>query len=248
MLSKTKIKFFNTLIRKKKRDELGVFLAEGVKLINELIDAKYKIEVLACTPSLIHSFHETAAEIVECSHQDIKKISQLKTPQDAVAIVRKPDDVPVSISTDDLVLALDEIQDPGNLGTIIRLASWFGIKSIVCSRNTADCYNPKVVQATMGAIAHVHITYTDLANYLTEVKENNLPIYGTLLSGNNIYADELTAKGVIVMGNEGNGISAPIHKLIDQALFIPSFSQNAVESLNVSVATAIILSEFKRRL
>lgn len=189
----------------------------------------------------------TCARITE---QQLKKITQLKTPPPILALCEIPRN---SLDSNDwqhcLTLALDDIQDPGNLGTIIRLADWFGIAHVVCSLNTADAYNPKVVQATMGAIARVELHYTNLAAFLAVQSKNNIPIYGTFLDGDNIYTQELSKSGIIVMGNEGKGISPAIAEWIDKKLLIPSFSSNTThsESLNVSMATGIVLSEFKRR-
>ena len=153
------------------------------------------------------------------------------------------------LNHDNLILVLDQIQDPGNLGTIIRLASWFGIEYIVCSPDTVDCYNPKVVQATMGAIAHVKVLYTDLSLFLNESILKGRTIYGTFLDGDNIYGSELKENGIIILGNEGNGISKEIEKIVTNRLFIPSYQSSArnVESLNVSIAAAIVCSEFRRK-
>ena len=183
------------------------------------------------------------------TEQYLKKITQLKTAPPVIAVCQQPQTKPDFRNCKVLTIALDEIQDPGNLGTIIRLADWFGIENIVCSKDTADAYNPKVVQATMGAIARVNVFYVELENYLNEQQNLNIPIYGTFLDGQNIYNQELSNYGIIIMGNEGKGISKNIEQLIDKKLLIPSFSNNPdkSESLNVSTATGIILSEFKRR-
>lgn len=247
-LSKNKVKLFHSLLRKKQRDELGLFIVEGEKAINQLIEGGYKLHTLAATNELLTRYSHLNCEKTEISYAELKKISALKTPQGILALFHQARKGKEQFLPNELTLALDSIQDPGNLGTIIRLASWFGIKQIVCSATTVDCYNPKVIQATMGAIADVQIYYTELPAYLAAAKEQNIPVYGTFLEGDNIYQQALTAKGIVVLGNEGNGISEEVAKTVSHKLFIPSFAGNGqnVESLNVSMATAIICSEFKR--
>ena len=246
-LSKNKIKLINSLQRKKYRDELGLFVAEGYKLMQQLFEADFRFHTLIATENQIKNYTHINCEKVTANYEEIKKASSLKTPQEVLAICYIPESNQMP-EANELVIALDDVQDPGNLGTIIRLASWFGIKHLVCSEHTADCYNPKVIQATMGAIAHVNIHYTNLKSYLDNALKNQIPVYGTFLDGKIIYKEALKPEGIVVMGNEGNGISAEIASLIDHRLFIPSFAsagQN-VESLNVSMATAIICSEFMR--
>ncbi|MFA9390929.1 MAG: TrmH family RNA methyltransferase [Prolixibacteraceae bacterium] len=249
-LSKNKLKLFQSLQRKKNRDELGLFIAEGEKLVKELISANFKFHTLIYTRPQSIDYSQLNCDVLEAGTDDLKKISSLKTPPDILAICyqSKPK-LLHKVEADELIIALDDIQDPGNLGTIIRLASWFGIKQVVCSPQTADCYNQKVIQATMGAIAHVSVAYTPLAKYLTESRKNGIQVYGTFLEGNVIYESNLASAAIVVMGNEGNGISDEIRELLDHKLFIPSFSKDNknVESLNVSMATAIVCSEFKRR-
>lgn len=249
MLSKNKIKFIQSLSRKKKRDQEGLFLAEGDKLIGELLDSGMRFHSIVTTRPENFARLGTAFELIEADADALRKISLLKTPSSAVALVYQEasrlSDINLNSS---LVLALDEIQDPGNLGTIIRLASWFGIRHLVCDNNTADCYNPKVIQSTMGAIAHVDVHYTQLADFLLQAKQKGIPLYGTFLDGENIYETPLSNNGVVIMGNEGKGIAADLEKLIDRRLFIPSFADaGRVESLNVSMAASIICSEFRRR-
>ena len=236
-LSKAQIKWVRSLQQKKTRDELGLFVAEGDKCINDLKGA-FELMLLV-TPE-----NATSTEIAQ--------MSSLRTPQGTIAVFKKNVNSQTSIASCPLILALDGVQDPGNLGTIIRTCDWFGIHDIICSRDTADCYNPKVVQATMGALARVHCHYVDnLAEVITAYHTKGYPIYGTLLEGKNMYnkaSIPTKDKGIIVMGNEGNGISQEVRQLITHPLLIPSFPANAPtsESLNVSIATAIVLSEFRR--
>ncbi len=251
MISQNKIKLINSLNKKKFRDQNRLFIAEGEKLVFDLLHSKIKINEIFMRddwqPSDIIPNEIACAKLTE---QQLKKITQLKTPPPIIALCSMPQK---NMDTNDwqhgLTIALDDIQDPGNLGTIIRLADWFGIAHIVCSQNTADAYNPKVVQATMGAIARVELHYTNLEDFLTAQSKNKIPIYGTFLDGDNIYAQELSKYGIIVMGNEGKGISPAIAQKINKKLLIPSFSSSSThsESLNVSMATGIVLSEFKRR-
>ena len=249
MLSKNKIKFINSLILKKYRDESGLFIAEGEKIIQELISADFSIETLILSEIYLSDFEFVNCEKIIASDSEIKKISSRETPTGIIAVCnKKQTQFSISNIVNKIVIALDGVQDPGNLGTIIRLASWFGIENIICSLNTVDCYNPKVIQSTMGAIAHVQITYTDLFNFLKEVRSKEIPIYGTFLDGINIYKSNELKNGIIVFGNEGNGISKEIESLIGHKLLIPSFNnKEAVESLNVSMAAAITISEFKRK-
>ncbi|MBP6090835.1 MAG: RNA methyltransferase [Crocinitomicaceae bacterium] len=182
---------------------------------------------------------EIEGEIVEVSSKELEQLSLLKTPNLVLAIVKKPSKRISQASTTKLTLALDGVQDPGNLGTILRIADWFGIETIICSKETVDCFNPKVVQASMGAVFRVHCFYTDLSMYLKNVK---VPIYGADLNGDNLFELKALQPGVIVMGNEGNGLSTEVRECIQQKLMIPKFGN--AESLNVAVATGIIVSAF----
>lgn len=251
MISQNKIKLINSLNKKKFRDQNRLFIAEGEKLVFELLHSKIKVNEIFMRDDWQPSDNvpsEIACNKVEA--QQLKKITQLNTSPPIIALCEIPQN---SMEANEwqhgLTLALDDVQDPGNLGTIIRLADWFGIAHIVCSQHTADAYNPKVVQATMGAIARVELHYTNLEAFLAAQSKNNIPIYGTFLDGDNIYTQELSKYGIIVMGNEGKGISPTIAQRINKKLLIPSFSSNEThsESLNVSMATGIVLSEFKRR-
>lgn len=247
-LSKNKIRLIASLAKKKERDASNLFLAEGNKLVHDLLPA-FHCRTLICTESFLTECPAPQAdEIIVTEKEEIKKASLLQSPQSALAIFDQPSSqMDPTKMKQQLILALDTIQDPGNLGTIIRVADWFGIENIICSLDTADVYNPKVVQATMGAIARVKVHYLDLEKYLTENKET--PIYGTFLDGQDIYKQELSANGIIVMGNEGNGISESIGKLINRRLFIPNYPQGrgTSESLNVAMATGIVCAEFRRR-
>lgn len=252
MISKQKIKLIHSLEVKKFRDQNCLFVAEGPKVIGELIP-RFKCNYIAGTAEwLEQNKHITAKaeEVNEITQEELTKASLLKHPQKVIALFQKNETIPLSykILENELCLALDYIQDPGNLGTIIRIANWFGIKNIICSNSTADAYSPKVVQATMGALSDVNLYYTNLESYIKNIP-GNIPIYGTFLEGQNIYKTELTNHGLIIMGNEGNGISKQIASLVTRKLYIPPYPANAstVESLNVSVATAITCAEFRRR-
>ena len=234
-ISKAQIKWVRSLQQKKFRDAEGVFVAEGAKCINELRET-FEL-VLLITP-------ENATQV------EIEQMSSLRTPQGTIAVFRKPT-ADTQYPTSNLILALDSVQDPGNLGTIIRTCDWFGVQNIICSRDTADCYNPKVIQATMGALARVRLHYVNLPQALKEMKQLDIPLYGTLLDGQNMYqAGAIPDKqtGVIIMGNEGNGISQEVRKMITHPLFIPSYPAGVAtsESLNVGIATAVVLAEFRR--
>lgn len=250
MISKNKTKLIQSLSRKKNREQSGLFWAEGKRLVDQLRQFNFNFHTIIALPEQINNYSEINCEKIEAGFDEIKKLSLLKSPPEVLAICyQKPAVLSTVLPKQELVIALDDVQDPGNLGTIIRLASWFGIKHIVCSENSADCYNPKVIQSTMGAIANVSVHYTNLVSFLENARCEDLSIYGTFLDGKNIYETPLDKNGIIVMGNEGKGISEPIASLIDKKLLIPSFaeSHSQVESLNVSMATSIICSEFKRR-
>ncbi|MDL2255676.1 RNA methyltransferase [Parabacteroides sp. OttesenSCG-928-K15] len=250
MISKGKVKLIKSLEKKKQRSESGLFIAEGNKLVADMLPAFQCICILAKPSWMATQGDIPAQELLEVDEEDIRKASLLKNPQDVIAVFRLPEwSLQEVSSASQLTLALDGIQDPGNLGTIIRIADWFGIEHIVCHIDTADAFNPKVVQATMGALAHVKVHYTDLGEWLRQQKESSIPLYGTLLDGENMYTKELSATGVIVMGNEGNGIRPEIEALISEKLFIPSYpaERETSESLNVATATAIVCAEFRRR-
>ena len=245
MISKNQIKFIRQLELKKYRKREGVFVAEGPKVVGDLL-RRYQ-------PVAIYATAEWQGEgATEITDDELRRISFLQHPQQVLALFPLPDTTAAanySLFTIhySLALALDGVQDPGNLGTIIRIADWFGIDTIFCSEDTADAYNPKVVQATMGSIAHVNIIYTDLLRLFDSLPPS-YPVYGTLLDGEDIYQQPLTKEGIIVMGNEGNGISEAIRQRVNRRLLIPCFREgDTAESLNVAIATAITCSEFKRR-
>lgn len=247
MLTKNTIKYVQSLKLKKNRDAHKTFVAEGNKLISDLL-GKMKCQYLIATSDFIKTVDEHHIEhIIEAKEKDIQSISFQKNPQQSVAIFYQ-NNYTLDNLNEKLTIVLDEIQDPGNLGTIVRLADWYGIENIVCSTTTTDIYNPKTVQATMGALARVKVHYVDLLSFLEANK--SLPIYGTFLEGNNIYKEELTPNGIIIMGNEGNGVSKEVAKFVNKKLFIPPYPINAEtsESLNVAIATAIVCSEFRRRI
>ena len=239
MVSKNQIKLINSLQQKKYRKLHNLFIAEGKKVIQELIDANFSLEHLFVTKeNLFDAAHHS--ELI--TDNELKKISVLTTANDCLAVF-KFKEINSKVSSG-LELALDNIKDPGNMGTIIRLCDWFGISKIVCTEETVDIYNPKVVQATMGSLARVEVLYTNLTNYL---KTTDLEVFGTFMEGKNIYKTELPSQGIIVMGNEANGISAEIESLVTKKISIPRFGNlQQTESLNVATATAVILSEFKR--
>jgi TrmH family RNA methyltransferase len=250
MLSKSKIKFIRSLEMKKFRILHNAFVAEGNKLVADMMTAFECEWMLAKTSWMATQGNIPAAELLVDEDNEIHKASFLKNPQDVIAVFKLPaykmEDVDPATQ---LVIALDGIQDPGNLGTIVRLADWFGVEHIVCSLDTADAFSPKAVQATMGALARVQVHYTGLEAWLKPLSSRSIPLYGTFPEGENIYAQPLSRSGVIVMGNEGNGIRPEIAPLISQSLSIPAHSpERAVsESLNAAIAAAIVCAEFRRR-
>lgn len=251
MLSKNKIKYIHSLELKKNRKEDQVFLAEGHKLVGDLL-GHFHCRLLAATPECFekNNSYTQADEVFEVSREELSRASLLKNPQEVLAIFEQPHyDFNPDSARESLCLALDDVQDPGNLGTIVRIADWFGIEHIFCSNGTADIYNPKTVQATMGAIARVKLHYCNLEEILVGLAKEGVAIFGTFLDGENIYSQELERNGVIVMGNEGNGISSKIAQHINRRILIPNYPEGCEtsESLNVAVATAIVCAEFRRR-
>ena len=253
-ISKSQVKLVKSLQLKKFRDETGLFVAEGEKCVEEL---RKGFEMVFRVQSTDRFTDRIQTDTLLATPTEIEQMSGLRTPQGVIGVFKKRPIGDWSLVIGDLTLALDGVQDPGNLGTIIRTCDWFGIHTIVCSPETADCYNPKVVQATMGALARVHVQYTDLPEWLEELKMKNeeLKIYGTLLDGKDIYevlADQRPTtndkRQIIIMGNEGNGISQAVRRYITHPICIPSYPKNVEtsESLNVSIATAIVLAEFRR--
>lgn len=248
-VSKNKIKYIRSLELKKNRKSDKVFIAEGPKLVSELLPF-FECRYIAASEYWISSHPEVLAHEMDIASVDeLQRMSLLKSPQDVIAIfAERTESIPFDLPSTQLCLALDGVQDPGNLGTIIRIADWFGINHIYCSPETADMYNPKVVQATMGSLARVHVHYLPLVPFIEEL-DPSIPIYGTLLDGENIYEKDLMQTGIIVMGNEGNGISKEMRELITHKLYIPTYPQDSdcAESLNVAIATAITCAEFRRR-
>jgi len=240
MISKNQIKLISGLHQKKQRFANQLFFAEGIKVIQELLQSNFELEHLFTTQNDFETVE--FSKRISISEQELKKISALSTPNTCLAVFKIPAEN--TIIDSGLILALDDIRDPGNLGTILRLCDWFGIQQIICSKETVDIYNPKVVQATMGSIARVNVNYVDLKSFITNAK---LPVFGTFMNGENIYQSNLPQNGIIIMGNEANGISAEIEKMVTSRLTIPRFGKlQKTESLNVATATAIVLSEFKR--
>ena len=240
MLSKNQIKLITSLKHKKYRIELQMFIAEGIKVVNELLYSNSRLEKLFCTEEVYPSFKKFDPQII--SETELLKISGLTTPNKVLGLFKIPE--LAKIDEEGLILVLDDINDPGNLGTIIRLSDWFGVKQLVCSNNTVDCYNQKVVQATMGSLVRVPITYCDLKEFL---KQTKLPIYGAVMDGENVYSMDLEQNAILVMGNESKGTSQKIASLMDTQITIPRYSKKTItESLNVATATAILLNEFRR--
>ncbi|MGQ7945530.1 TrmH family RNA methyltransferase [Flavobacterium sp. WC2509] len=241
MLSKNQIKLISSLQQKKYRFANQLFFAEGAKVIQELVKSNFELEHLYTTQNNFEEITSDKRTIID--QNELNKISALNTPNNCLAVFKIP--LESNIVESGLVLALDSVRDPGNMGTILRLCDWFGIQQLVCSKETVDIYNPKVVQATMGSIARVNVNYVDLDAFLGKTK---LPVFGTFMDSDNIYKTTLPQEGIIVMGNEANGISESIEKLITKRITIPRFGALQItESLNVATATAIILSEFRRQ-
>ena len=240
MVSKNQIKLITSLQQKKFRVIHKLFLAEGVKVIQELLDSNFILEHLFVTEPILDAVNSSQKTLI--TEAELKKISCLATPNNCLALFKIPE-VKAPIHKG-LIVALDSIRDPGNLGTIIRLCDWFGVEQLWCNEQTVDVYNPKVVQATMGSLARVNISYVNLEDFIAQSK---LPVFGTFMDGQNIYKTNCPKEGIIIMGNEANGISENIEKIISDRLTIPRFgSLQQTESLNVATATAIVLSEFRR--
>lgn len=247
-LSKNRIKYIRSLELKKNRKAESVFLAEGPKLVGDLLRHFQCRFLIATAEWLAENRQLPVKDVTEVSEEELSRASLLKTPQQVLAVFEQPDDVmDTSVISRSLCLALDDVQDPGNLGTIIRLADWFGIEHIFCSPNTVDVYSPKTIQATMGGIARVKLHYTPLFELIRSV--GDIPVYGTFLDGENMYSQPLSAHGLIVMGNEGNGIGKEVEQLINRKLYIPNYpsDRETSESLNVAIATAVVCAEFRRQ-
>ena len=239
-ISKNQIKLITSLSQKKYRQKHKLFIAEGVKVVGEFLASSFELETLFCLDGLDSEVSDQ--KIVRISENDLKKISNLKTPNKMLGLFRIPTQKPQKNSN--LIMALDAVNDPGNLGTIIRLCDWFGVDQIICSNDTVDSFNQKVVQASMGSLTRVSIHYLDLANYLTNT---NLPAFIADMNGVNVYNTQLPKEGILVMGNEANGVCEEIKQLVTTKIAIPRFGAiQETESLNVATASAILLSEFRR--
>jgi TrmH family RNA methyltransferase len=240
MVSKNQIKLITSLQQKKYRNQEQLFIAEGIKVVQELLNSNFELQDLFTTKNDFLTVSKNKVHAI--SEAELKKISALTTPNTCLAVFKIPK--AKEIIEKGLIVALDDVRDPGNLGTIIRLCDWFGIETLFCSEESVDVYNPKVVQATMGSISRVNVVYGNLEAFLSQTK---LPVFGTFMDGKNIYQEKLPKEGIIIMGNEANGISSSVEKLVSERIAIPRFGNLQVtESLNVATATAIILSEFKR--
>ena len=251
MISKNRIKYVRSLEMKKYRKADGVFVAEGHKLVGDLLGA-FECVYVAATQAWAdkHADVLKGVEMDVVTDEELKRVSLMEAPQQVLAVFRqRQDEVDVNeVTKTQLCLALDDVQNPGNVGTIIRLADWFGIEHVFCSRGCADLYNPKTVQATMGAMARVQVHEVDLPQMLSSLPKDT-PVYGTFLDGENLYGKSLQNRGIIVMGNEGKGVSAEVARLVTERLYIPNYPEGRAtsESLNVAIATAIICAEFRRR-
>lgn len=241
-ISKSQLKLITSLSQKKYRQKHNLFIAEGIKVVNELLNSSFEVELIFCT----NDFKTTLPEnkVTRVSETELKKISTLKSPNKVLSLFKIPEEKPIQNSG--LILALDAINDPGNLGTIIRLCDWFGIAQLICSKDTVDCYNQKVVQASMGSLTRIKIQYLDLKNYFSE---SLLPTFIADMNGENVYQTVLPKEGILILGNEANGVSEEIKKKIKHKISIPRFGETQkTESLNVATAAAILISEFKRNL
>jgi TrmH family RNA methyltransferase len=245
MLSKSQISLLQSLQHKKFRREHGLFLVEGYKSVSEFINSAYQIEAIYYTPAIAPKLLKLSQKMnfQEISSNILEKISSLKTPADVIAVVKIPNWPVLNYTAlnKKFSIVLDGVQDPGNMGTIIRTADWFGIEHIICSEDSVEVYNPKVVQATMGSLSRLNVHYTDVAAFLVTSK---LPVFGALLDGENIYTTNFGNEGLVVMGNEGNGLRPDVQQLVSKAVTIPRAGK--AESLNVAIATAIFCSEINR--
>jgi TrmH family RNA methyltransferase len=254
MISKNKTKFIISLQKKKVREVEKLYVIEGDKLVREFLAAGVPLKTLIAKPEFLSSLPEETSsfvgEIEDVSYEELKKISTLKSPHNAIAIVPMQEtQLDLNTIFKDLCVAIDSVQDPGNLGTIIRAAAWFGIKYIICSSDCVDVYNPKVIQASMGALLHVNIFYHNLKELFISTQKEGINVFGTLLEGESIYTHKLDNKGIILLGNESKGVSEDIMPFVTQKIMIPKFStaRQGIDSLNVSMAASVIFSEFRRR-
>ncbi|MCK0189443.1 RNA methyltransferase [Arenibacter sp. F20364] len=239
MVVKSQIKFIKNLQQKKYRTQNRLFVVEGIKAVRELLNSTIKVHKIYVTDSSVLGLSGDFIEVI--SEGELKKISGLATPNKVLGVFHIP--VPRPLDFSDWVIALDDVRDPGNMGTIIRLCDWFGVKNLICSSNSVDCYNPKVLQATMGSISRVNIVYGDLQKVLSK---SEVPVYGAFMDGTVVYKEEFSKSGILVMGNEANGVSEAIEAVIGKKISIPQFGTKTTESLNVATATAILLNEIRR--
>lgn len=250
MISKNRMKWVRSLELKKNRKEEELFVAEGPKTVGDMMAAFHCQYVAATKEWLYDNEHRlVGVDYDELTDDELRKLSFMEHPQQVLALFGIPKyGFTPEVPSKELCLALDQVQNPGNLGTIIRIADWFGIEHLICSQGSADAYNPKTVQAAMGSLARVKVHQLDLSQYLESI-HTDIPIFGTFLDGDNIYETKLDTKGVIVMGNEGNGISDPVARHVTKKLYIPNYNLDAdkADSLNVAVATAVTCAEFRRR-
>lgn len=240
MVVKNQIKLIKSLQQKKYRTQHSLFVAEGIKTVLELLKSQIIPNKIYCTDTALLKGYAASAQLI--SESELKRMSSLRNPNKVLGVFHIPKSEPIDFS--DWIVALDAIGDPGNLGTIIRLCDWFGIRHMVCSLNTVDCYNPKVLQATMGSIARINIVYKDL---IQMIQGSKLPAYGSFMEGNSVYGEKLPKAGILIMGNEANGISKEIEDLCHKKISIPQFDKPTTESLNVATATAILLNEIRRK-
>ena len=250
-MEKAKIKLIKSLDSKRKRKEAGVFVVEGVKMVDEMLSSSFNVKEVYYTDKCDIStlLVNSSCQIEQISGSEMERISNLNTPATVLATVEIPTISRGALNKEELYIALDGVQDPGNMGTIIRICDWYGIRNIFASHESADIFNTKVVQATMGAISRVKVVYCDLVELLAEASSLGVRSYTTALDGDNIYKSDILSSGIIIMGNEGHGVSLEVQNLSSSKLYLPSYpSDNVCESLNVGVATAIICAEFRRRI
>ncbi|AFK04721.1 tRNA/rRNA methyltransferase (SpoU) [Emticicia oligotrophica DSM 17448] len=248
MFSKQQQKYVQSLQIKKYRQEHQRFLVEGAKSVQELLNSDLEIELLLCTPKF-YAENEKKLEkisVEQISQAELEKNGTLQSNDAALAVVKMRHNAPLTAEKDEFVLVLDDIRDPGNFGTILRIADWYGIKKVICSDSTVDFYNPKVIAASMGSFTRIKIYYTELSKYFERlIKKGNIEIIGTFLDSENVHHFQFPSSGYIVLGNESNGIGESVEKLITKKITIPRFGE--AESLNVGIATAIVLDNFRRR-
>jgi RNA methyltransferase, TrmH family len=252
LLSKNQSAYVKSLHQKKFRDQHNAFIAEGIKLVTELLRSDIKVKQVFSSRNFQLSIFNYHIDVIRVTERELKRISALNTPNEVLAVCEIPSyKLDMASLASKLTIILDDIRDPGNLGTIMRVADWFGIDNIICSRETVDLFNPKVVQSTMGSIARVQLHYENLEEFFSRL-DSNVPVYGAVMDGESIYSANLTPNGIIVIGNEGHGISENILSKITHKLTIPPTAHRTpvggeAESLNAALATGILLSEFRRR-